>query len=158
MILEQANTWVGSKAKEPALNEELDTNFGSRREARETALNILYAADNHEQPLTEYLQEQPVPPEEFVSDLIEGIFTHLERIDSIIDQFAEGWSTERMPTIDKALLRMATYEVLCRPDIPIEAILSEAVALASEYSTEQSSRFINGVVASISEEVRTNSN
>jgi N utilization substance protein B len=82
----------------------------------------------------------------------------LERIDSIIDQFAEGWSTERMPIIDKALLRMATYEVLYRLDIPIEAILSEAVALASEYSTEQSSRFINGVVASISEETRTDSN
>jgi len=140
------------------LNEEPDTNFGSRREARETALNILYAADNHDQTLTEYLQEQPVPPEEFVSDLIEGISIHLEKIDSIIGQFAEGWSTDRMPTIDKALLRMATYEVLYRPDVPIEAILSEAVALASEYSTEQSSRFINGVVASISEEIRTDSN
>ncbi len=140
------------------MSEELDTDFGSRREARETVLNILYAADNHEQSLTDYLEEQPLEPEQFVSDLVEGISTHLERIDSMIGQFAEGWSTERMPVIDKALLRMATYEVLYRLDIPIEAILSEAVALASEYSTEQSSRFINGVVASISEETRTNSN
>ncbi len=140
------------------MSEELDTDFGSRREARETVLNILYAADNHGQSLTDYLDEQPVEPKQFVSDLVKGISTHLERIDSMIDQFAEGWSTERMPIIDKALLRMATYEVLYRLDIPIEAILSEAVALASEYSTEQSSRFINGVVASISEETRTNSN
>ena len=139
------------------MSEELDTDFGSRREARETVLNILYAADNHGQSLTDYLDEQPVEPKQFVSDLVKGISTHLERIDSMIDQFAEGWSTERMPIIDKALLRMATYEVLYRLDIPIEAILSEAVALASEYSTEQSSRFINGVVASISEETRTNS-
>jgi len=140
------------------MSEELDTDFGSRREARETVLNILYAADNHGQSLTDYLDEQPVEPKQFVSDLVKGISTHLERIDSMIDQFAEGWSTERMPIIDKALLRMATYEVLYRLDIPIEAILSEAVALASEYSTEQSSRFINGVVAGISEETRTNSN
>ncbi len=140
------------------MSEELDTDFGSRREARETVLNILYAADNHGQSLTDYLDEQPVEPKQFVSDLVKGISTHLERIDSMIDQFAEGWSTERMPIIDKALLRMATYEVLYRLDIPIEAILSEAVALASEYSTEQSSRFINGVVASISEETRTDSN
>ena len=140
------------------MSEELDTDFGSRREARETVLNILYAADNHGQSLTDYLDEQPVEPKQFVSDLVKGISTHLERIDSMIDQFAEGWSTERMPIIDKALLRMATYEVLYRLDIPIEAILSEAVALASEYSTEQSSRFINGVVASISEETRTDNN
>ncbi len=140
------------------MSEELDTDFGSRREARETILNILYAADNHGQSLTDYLDEQPVEPKQFVSDLVKGISTHLERIDSMIDQFAEGWSTERMPIIDKALLRMATYEVLYRLDIPIEAILSEAVALASEYSTEQSSRFINGVVASISEETRTDNN
>ena len=140
------------------VSEELDTDFGSRREARETVLSILYAADNRGQSLTDYLEEQSIEPELFVSDLVKGISAHLERIDSKISQFAEGWSTERMPAIDKALLRMAVYEVLYRLDIPIEAILSEAVALASEYSTEQSSRFINGVVAGISEEARTDSN
>ena len=59
------------------MSEELDTDFGSRREARETVLNILYAADNHGQALTDYLDEQPVEPEQFVSDLVKGISTHL---------------------------------------------------------------------------------
>ena len=134
--------------------ENSDTNFGSRREAREIALGILYAADNHDQNLVDCLNNQPLPPEEFVADLITGIAENSERIDTIIDDFAEGWSTNRMPAIDRALLRMAVYEVIYRPDIPIEAILSEAVTLASEYSTEQSSKFINGVVANIAKEER----
>ena len=100
--------------------ENSNTNFGSRREAREIVLGILYAADNHDQDLIDYSNNQPVPPEEFVSDLITGIANNAERIDTIIDDFAEGWSTKRMPAIDRALLRMAVYEVLYRPDIPIE--------------------------------------
>ena len=92
------------------MSEELDTDFGSRREARETVLNILYAADNHEQSLTEYLEEQPLEPEEFVSDLVKGISTHLERIDSIINRIAE-LNINRIVTMINAELEVLAKNV-----------------------------------------------
>jgi N utilization substance protein B len=89
-----------------------------------------------------------------VTDLLIGVDRHRERIDALITRFAIGWTMDRMPVIDRSLLRLSTYELLERPDVPIGAIISEAVELAKRFSTEESGRFVNGVLASIAGEVR----
>jgi N utilization substance protein B len=89
-----------------------------------------------------------------VTDLLIGVDRHRERIDALIARFAIGWTMDRMPVIDRSLLRLSTYELLERPDVPIGAIISEAVELAKRFSTEESGRFVNGVLASIAGEVR----
>ena len=73
----------------------------------------------------------------------------------LIDRFAEGWRTDRMPAVDRALLRLAVYELSYRSDVPTSAVLAEVVELAGDYSTERSARFVNGVVSGIAEEVRS---
>ncbi len=89
-----------------------------------------------------------------MTDLLMGVDRHRDRIDTLIGRFAIGWTLDRMPVIDRSLLRLSCYELLERPDVPIGAIISEAVELAKRFSTEESGRFVNGVLASIAGEVR----
>ena len=126
----------------------------SRREARERALSLLYEAEVKDLTPAELLEELPVRPEEFVVELICGVGDDRERIEDLIARFAIGWPTERMPAIDRNILRLATFELLGRPEIPVGAVLSEAVELAKRYSTDDSSRFVNGVLAAVAKEVR----
>lgn len=127
---------------------------GSRREARERALTLLYEAEVKEISGDEALAMQPLPPEEFVADLVRGVDAHRERIDALITRYAHDWDLDRMPSTDRAVLRMATYELIERPDIPLGAVISEAVELAKRYSTDASGRFVNGVLSSVAKEVR----
>jgi transcription antitermination protein NusB len=127
---------------------------GSRREARERALSLLYEADAKDLTPDELLREIPVDPEPFVADIVRGVGHHQAAIDALIERFAVDWSIDRMPVIDRTLLRIAAYELLERPDVPTGAIISEAVELAKTYSTEESGRFVNGVLGSIAAEVR----
>lgn len=128
--------------------------IGSRREARESALAILYAAESRGEELLEVLATQPVPPDGYVIEIVEGLAGVLVEVDGIIGRFAEGWRTDRMPAVDRALLRMAVYELGYRPDVPTSAVLAEVVELAGDYSTERSARFVNGVVSGIADELR----
>ena len=127
---------------------------GSRREARERALSLLYEADAKDLTPDELLRELPVDPEPFVADIVRGVGAHQSAIDALIERFAVDWSIDRMPVIDRTLLRIAAYELLERADIPTGAIISEAVELAKTYSTEESGRFVNGVLGSIAAECR----
>ena len=77
-----------------------------------------------------------------------------KELDALIDSYSEGWRTDRMPAVDRARLRMAVFELVHRTDVPTEAVLTEVVELASDYSTERSGRFVNGVVSRIAEEHR----
>tara|TARA_B100000676_G_C18034947_1_gene821188 strand:+ start:931 stop:1368 length:438 start_codon:yes stop_codon:yes gene_type:complete len=129
--------------------------IGSRREARETALGILYAADVQSRDLHAFLDERPVKPPEYAVDLVSGIADVLGELDDLVGRFAEGWATDRMSVVDRALARIAVFELLYRPDVPTAAVLSEVVELASEYSTDRSPRFVNGVAAAVAKEVRT---
>ena len=79
---------------------------------------------------------------------------HQAEVDDYIRRFARDWSLERMPTVDRTLLRMGVYELLYRPDVPTGAVISEAVELAQRYSTDESGRFVNGMLGRIAEEVR----
>jgi N utilization substance protein B len=126
----------------------------SRREARERALSLLYEAETKEASVADVLADLPLPADEFTVDLVSGVERSRETIDGFIVRFARDWSIDRMPAVDRNLLRMAIYELIDRPDIPTAAVLSEAVELAKQYSTEDSGRFVNGVLASVASEVR----
>ena len=126
----------------------------TRREARERALGLLYEAESKQVAPVAVLDELPVAPDPFVADLIGGIQKEQARIDDLITAHAIDWTIDRMPAVDRALLRMATYELIARPDVPTGAVISEAVELATQYSTEDSGRFVNGVLATIAAVVR----
>jgi N utilization substance protein B len=128
--------------------------LGSRREARERALSLLYEADAKACPPDAVLADLPVPPDPFAGDLVAGVGAHLDEIDERIRRFARGWALERMPVVDRTILRMAIYELRHRPDVPTAAVISEAVELAKRYSTDDSGRFVNGMLSAIAEEVR----
>ena len=126
----------------------------SRREARERALSLLYEAEAKELSPPALLQELPVEPRPFVTDLVAGVSRCQARIDELIGRYAVDWSLDRMAAIDRNVLRLAVYELLERPEIPLGAVISEAVELAKRYSTDDSGRFVNGVLSSVAKETR----
>jgi N utilization substance protein B len=127
---------------------------GTRREARERALSLLYEADAKSEAPAEVLAGLPVAPDPFVADVVVGVADRQKEIDELIARYAIDWTLDRMPIIDLTLLRMATFELLARPDVPTGVVISEAVELAKQYSTEESGRFVNGLLASIAAETR----
>jgi N utilization substance protein B len=128
--------------------------YGSRREARERALSLLYEADAKAIPPAALLDEIPVPPPAYVTSLVAGVGERQDQIDQLIVRYAIDWTIDRMPVIDRTVVRIATFELLCRPDVPTGVVISEAVELAKRYSTEESGRFVNGLLASITAEIR----
>jgi N utilization substance protein B len=128
---------------------------GTRREARERAMSLLYEADAKDLSPDEVLQGLPLQPDPFVVDLVAGVGRHQDRIDELIERYAIDWTLERMPVVDRTLLRLAVYELLERDDVPTGAVISEAVELAKLYSTDESGRFVNGVLGSVAAEVRS---
>lgn len=127
---------------------------GTRREERERALSLLYEAEAKDMRVASLLAQLPVSPDAFVVDLVTGVDGHGERIDELIGRHAIDWALDRMPAVDRNILRLGTYELLERPDVPLGAVISEAVELAKRYSTDESGRFVNGVLASIASEAR----
>ncbi len=104
--------------------------------------------------MDELLADLPAEPDPYALELARGVEEHREEIDTLIRKFADRWSLERMPVIDRNVLRMAVFELAHRPDVPTGAVISEAVELAKRYSTDDSGRFVNGMLSSIAEEVR----
>ncbi len=127
---------------------------GTRREARERALSLLYEADAKGATPGSVLAEQVLPPEPFAADVVAGVEEHQAEVDALIRTYAKGWTLERMPVIDRTLLRMAIYELAHRPDVPTGAVISEAVELAKRYSTDDSGKFVNGMLSRIAKELR----
>jgi len=124
-----------------------------RRRAREYALQILFQLDITGERLNDELlnefwegnkEEEEV--KQFADSIVRGTIDHLDKIDSLIRDATEHWELERMPVIDRNILRAGTYELLYRPDIPPSVAINEAIELAKKYSTEDSYRFINGVL------------
>jgi N utilization substance protein B len=128
--------------------------IGGRREARERALGLLYEAEAKGRSPREVLADLPVAPDPYAVALVEGVEDCGADIDGLITRFAKGWKLERMPAVDRALVRLATFELLRRDDVPTGAVISEAVELAKQYSTEESGRFVNGLLSRIAKEVR----
>jgi len=121
----------------------------TRREDRETALAFLYEADMTTDSVIDVAERNLANPDEYASIIVTGVSEHQEQIDAKIDAIAEDWTVSRMPGIDRAILRMGAFELLYRPDVPVTAAVSEAVALANQYSTAKSAPFINGVLAKL---------
>jgi transcription antitermination protein NusB len=134
------------------------TNITARRRARKRALDVLYAADLRDLPLPQVLDayverlESPKPEHlPYAILLVRGIDAHLSRIDETISTYAEGWTLERMPVVDRNLARIAVYEMLHRDDIDDAVAISEAVELAGELSTDNSPKFLNGLLGRIAD-------
>lgn len=126
----------------------------SRREARERALGLLYEAETRDLAPSEILDGLPVPVDPYAADLVLGVDEHQDEIDELIRRFARDWKLERMPVIDRAVLRIGIFELRWRTDVPTGAVISEAVELATQYSTDESGRFVNGMLSRIASEVR----
>ncbi|MEY2399293.1 MAG: transcription antitermination protein NusB [Actinomycetota bacterium] len=125
-----------------------------RTMARERALELLYEADAKATTITEILAALPVTPDHYAIDVVTGVSDHALRIDQLISRLAPDWPLDRMPAVDRAVLRLGVYELAERPDVPTAVILDEAVALAKRYSTDESGRFVNGVLAAAAKELR----
>ncbi|RZU48960.1 NusB antitermination factor [Krasilnikovia cinnamomea] len=130
----------------------------ARRKARKRALDVLYEADLRDLPprqvLAGYLERiaKPHPDHlEYTVGLVEGVATHLDRIDELIASYAEGWTLSRMPVVDRNLARIAVYELLYVPEIDDPVAITEAVELAKQMSTDDSPRFLNGILGRIAE-------
>jgi len=125
-----------------------------RSEARERALLLLYEADAKGGEPRAVVAGLPVAPDPLASLLVEGVEDHRTEIDTLLTDHARGWTLERMPVIDRTVLRIATYELLDRPDVPTAVVIDEAVELAKRFSTDDSGRFVNGMLAAIAKKVR----
>lgn len=126
----------------------------SRRMARELALKALFSVEiGHRDPaevLDEYLSTFSESAQRlFVKDLVLGTLDHQRESDEALGPLLEGWTIERLPTIDRLLLRMGTFELRYRPETPKPVIINEAVELAKRFSTEDSGRFVNGVLSAL---------
>jgi N utilization substance protein B len=128
---------------------------GSRREARERALELLYEAEAKSLAPAEVLADLPITPDPFAVALVTGVADRQEEIDAHIQRLAKDWTVERMPWVDRSILRLAAFELLARPDVPTGAILSEAVELAKRFSTEEAGRFVNGLLSNLARQVRS---
>ncbi|MEY2974645.1 MAG: transcription antitermination protein NusB [Actinomycetota bacterium] len=125
-----------------------------RSDARERALNLMYEAHSKGLSVTEVIDAQVIAPDELTQLLARGSESARDRADDLIAAKARGWTLARMPVLDLAIMRMATFELLERPDVPTPVVLDEAVELAKRFSTDDSGRFVNGVLAAIAAEVR----
>jgi len=131
--------------------------MAARSKARKRALDILFEADSKSVPVGTVLaenirrREQAGDPvlNEYSIQLIEGIRAHADQIDASILASARGWTLERMPIVDRAILRIGAYEVLFNEGVPDAVAISEAVQLATDLSTDESPGFVNGVLAAI---------
>jgi transcription antitermination protein NusB len=127
----------------------------ARTKARKRALDVLYESEMRGlapgATLPQRIAAGSPPLSAYAISLVEGVVAHRDRIDELLSTYAVGWTLERMPAVDRNLLRIGTYEILYRDDVPDAVAMSEAVALARELSTDDSPAFVNGLLARIVE-------
>jgi transcription antitermination protein NusB len=127
----------------------------ARRNARERALELLYEAEIKSLDVTTVLGSLPVSPDPFALALVRGVETNQADHDEIISAHLKaGWTLRRLPTIDRLVLRLGIEELTRHSDVPTAVILDEAVRLAKGFSTDDSGRFVNGVLAAIARTVK----
>ena len=127
--------------------------MGARTKARKRALDVLFEADQRSvSPQRVYQRvagEASSPINPYTEQLVNGVVAQVDRIDELIATYAEGWSLDRMPAVDRNLLRIGIYEILFVEDVPATVAIDEAVGLAGELSTDESPAFINGLLGKI---------
>jgi transcription antitermination protein NusB len=130
--------------------------MSARTKARKRALDVLFECDLRSSDALETLGRHislatpPVPA--YTVTLVEGVVAHRPRIDELIETYAVGWTLDRMPVVDRNLLRIGAFELLWADEVPDGVVLSEAVNLARDLSTDDSPTFVNGVLAKLLDE------
>jgi N utilization substance protein B len=150
---------------------------GIRRQGRELALKILYSLPDHEGGTLEHVladfwrnfhfrndqlgdaedvKDEQLSPQSrfFAEELVAGVSEQLERVDRTIEAHSSNWSLDRMARVDLALLRMATYELLCSPDVPPSVVINEAIEIGKCFGTKETPAFINGILDQVARHVR----
>ncbi|KNX37318.1 transcription antitermination factor NusB [Luteipulveratus halotolerans] len=129
----------------------------ARTKARKKALDLLFEAEQRGVNAVTLLDEReaapvtPAPLPAYTGDLVRGVVAKWPTINEALTTYSQGWPLDRMPAVDRALLRVATFELLYQDDVPDAVVISEAVALATELSTDESPSFINGLLARLAE-------
>ena len=133
--------------------------MSARSKARKRALDVLFAADVRGDSALEALdtaiEEGEGPTNEYTATLVRGVVAEQARIDELLAEHAQGWSLERMPAVDRNVLRLGVYELLYVDDVPDGVAVSEAVALVRDLSTDDSPSFVNGVLGAVLREKST---
>lgn len=128
--------------------------YDERTDAREQAVMLLYEAEQRSISALDLLGERGVASEALARALLVGVEASRERLDREITTHAKGWALDRMPALDRAILRLAIHELTDRPDVPVAVVIDEAVELAKRFSTDDSGRFVNGVLAAVAKTAR----
>ncbi len=115
---------------------------------------LLYEAQAKGISPVDALELQIVEPDEMTNLLVRGVTTHRQRLDDAIEARATGWPLARMPVLDLNVLRLGAFELAERPDVPVAVVIDEAVELAKRFSTDDSGRFVNGVLSALATELR----
>ncbi len=125
--------------------------MSARSKARKRALDLLYASEMRNRSTDDALAEQSDAGQvnEYTVELVRGVTEHRARLDEVISTYAQGWTLDRMPALDRNVLRMATFEVLYVDDVPDAVAVSEALILVRDLSTDESPAFVNGVLGNI---------
>lgn len=128
--------------------------YDPRTDAREQAVMLLYESEQRGVSPIELMNERGLASEDLARALLVGIESSRPQIDDHIIANARGWALERMPALDRAILRLAVHELMDRSDVPVAVVIDEAVELAKRFSTDDSGRFVNGVLAAVARAVR----
>ena len=126
-----------------------------RSDARERALYLLYEAHSKGIAPADTIDLQVIEPDELTQELVRGVGARLAVLDAHIESRAKGWTLARMPVLDLNVMRLGVYELLERGHVPTAVVLNEAVELAKRFSTDDSGRFVNGVLAAVAADVRS---
>ncbi len=133
--------------------------MSARSKARKRAVDVLYEADIRALPAVDVLaataarrsDEGQAALNAYVTELVDGVTAHQAYIDELLGSYSMGWTLDRMPAVDRAILRLGSFELLWRDDIPDAVAISEAVELAQELSTDESASFVNGLLGRLAE-------
>ena len=131
--------------------------MSARTKARQRAVDLLFEAEQRGINARDLLGERlakPVteaPLNQYTADLVEGVVAHWTDINELLATYSQGWTVERMPSVDRAILRLGAYEVLYAEDVPEGVAIAEAVELAKSLSTDESPKFVNGLLARLAE-------
>ena len=127
--------------------------MAARTKARKRALDVLYASDlraeNPVDALERAIADGEGPSNDYTTTLVRGVVEHQSRIDELLATYAQGWTLERMPAVDRNVLRLGVFEVLFADDVPDAVALTEAMSLVRDLSTDESPQFVNGVLGNI---------
>ncbi|MBB6629489.1 transcription antitermination factor NusB [Nocardioides sp. KIGAM211] len=133
--------------------------MSARTKARKRALDVLFASELRSESavvaLDRAIADGEGPTHDYTAVLVRGVVEHQARIDELLRSFSEGWTLERMPAVDRNVLRLGVYELLYADDVPDAVAVSEAMTLVRELSTDESPAFVNGVLGAVQRDKAT---